>query len=207
MSDNQHWNKAYEARPTEELGWYEEHAGPSFELLEKTGLPKNARILNVGAGSSTMVDELINAGYTDIIVNDFSSAALVHLKNRLGDGARRVTFIEDDLTNPSLLSDIEPVDLWHDRAVLHFFKKESEKETYFDLLKKIVKPGGFVILAEFSLTGAEKCCGLELCRWNEEMLSERLGEDFQLIESFDYTFINPRGEDRPYIYTLYRRHG
>ena len=205
MSDKHHWDTAYLARDTQDLGWYEENPGPSIDLMEITGVDPQARILNVGAGSSTFIDYLISEGYQNIIVNDLSSKAIEQLKERLGEHASRIESIEDDLTAPELLNNIDPVDVWHDRAVLHFFLKEEEKSSYFDLLKKLVKPGGYVIIAEFSLDGATKCCNLDLCQWNEEMISERLGSSFSLLKSFNYTFKNPRGEDRPYIYTLYRR--
>ena len=52
------------------------------------------------------------------------------------------------------------VDLWHDRAVLHFFVKKNQQEAYFDLLKSKIRSGGYVIFSEFAKDGAKKCCGL-----------------------------------------------
>ncbi len=205
MSKQEHWVKAYEEKSTEDLGWYEETPQPSIDLLELIPTKKTDRILNVGAGSSTLIDYFLTNDFTDIIVNDLSSSAISELKQRLGTNASKVDYIIDDLTNPTTLKDIDPVDIWHDRAVLHFFREEEEKKAYFELLKSRVKKGGHVIIAEFSLEGAEKCCGLELCRYDEKEISARLGSDFKLIKAFDYTFINPRGGERPYIYTLYKR--
>lgn len=207
MDKKTHWNKAYDEKPTEDLGWYEETPQPSIDLLNKINPAKSALIFNAGAGSSTLVDYLIKEGFENVLVNDISEAAIDHLRARLGEYQNKADYIVDDLTNPAVLNEIDQVDIWHDRAVLHFFLKEEEKQAYFDLLKNKVKQGGYVIIAEFSLEGAEKCCNLDLCRYNEEMISERLGSEFQLIESFNYTFINPRGGERPYIYTLYQRNG
>jgi hypothetical protein len=36
-------------------------------------------------------------------------------------------------------------------------------------------------------------------------LENELGNDFLLKKSFNYTFINPSGNERPYIYALFQR--
>ena len=72
--------------------------------------------------------------YTNIIANDLSEKALTTLKNRLGEQASKVTFIADDLMHPKKLNKLSNIDLWNDRAVLHFFLKEEEKIAYFNLL-------------------------------------------------------------------------
>lgn len=205
MNSKKHWDNAYDIRPTEELGWYEENPQPTIDLINQINPDKSVRFLNVGAGSSTLVDYLLSEGFENIIINDISSTAIEKLKARLGNLESKAEYIVDDLTNPDLLNQMAPVDIWYDRAVLHFFRDESDKQTYFNILKSKVKSGGYAIIAEFSLEGAEKCCDLELCRYDEKSISARLGDEFELINSFNHTFINPRGGERPYIYTLYRR--
>ena len=201
----EHWNKAYTKNPTEKLGWYEEKSTQTLELISKTQLPKDASILHVGAGSSTLIDDMINEGYTNQIANDLSEKSLQDLKERLGEKSNLVNFIVDDLINPKRLNTLEGVDLWNDRAVLHFFLKEEEQKAYFDLVRKVVKHNGFVLIAVFALDGAEKCCGLPLQRYNVQMLQDNLGSEFTLQESFDYTFVNPYGGERPYVYALFQR--
>lgn len=200
-----HWNRAYSKSETEQLGWYETSAKESIDLLKKSGVSKDASILNVGVGSSVIIDELLAEGYTRLIANDFSEKALQDLQDRLGEKANNVQFVLDDLTNASVITRLPQVTVWNDRAVLHFFLTKEEQDAYFNLLKKVVKNGGFVIIAVFALEGAEKCCGLPLQRYNVTMLQERLGEEFSLVEHFNHTFTNPNGAQRPYIYTLFQR--
>lgn len=200
-----HWNTAYTKNMTEKLGWYEESSKETLNLIHKTGIDKNAKILNVGVGSSMLVDELLAKGYSNIIANDFSDRALSNLKARLGKEATKVRFIIDDLTNSIELKNLDNVAVWNDRAVLHFFLKKEEQDAYFNLVRKVVSPNGFVIIAVFALDGAEKCCGLELQRYNTDILQERLGDDFVLKEDFNHTFVNPYGGERPYVYTLFQR--
>ena len=206
MNLQEHWDKAYQARNLQDLGWYEAESTPSLQLIKECNLDKKARIINVGAGTSTLTDSLLDLGFANVIVTDLSQTALDQLKVRLLRNDVKVTFIQDDLARPAKLHTIESVDLWHDRAVLHFLTKAEDQDAYFKLLKKLVKKDAFVILAEFELeTGAKKCCNLDVQRYNVHMLSEKLGPEFELIKSFSYDYKNPREESRPYIYTLFKR--
>ncbi len=201
----EHWNAAYTKNSTEKLGWYEEKSIKTLKLITKTKLPKEAKILNVGVGSSTIIDSLLKEGYTNLIANDLAEKPLENLQIRLGEKSKKVTFIIDDLVNPTKLNTVRDVDLWNDRAVLHFFLKEEEKKSYFNLIRKVVKPGGYVIIAVFALDGAEKCCGLSLQRYDAQILQDYLGDGFTLLEELNHTFINPYGGERPYVYTLFQR--
>lgn len=200
-----HWNKTYERAEIDKLGWYEENPEPSLRLIEHCNFDKKALILNVGAGATRLVDELLDEGYEHIIANDISASALDKLKLRLGERENKIHWVVDDLTEPTQLCNLEQVDLWHDRAVLHFFSDKKEQDTYFDLLRKLVKKNGFVIIATFNLDGATKCSGLPVFRYDKKMLQEKLGKGFELIEAFDYCYMMPKGETRKYIYTLFKR--
>ena len=101
---------------------------------------------------------------------------------------------------------LKNVDLWHDRAVLHFFTSKDQQLSYFNLLKKIVREGGYVIFSEFGIDGAKKCCGLDIVNYSEKMFQDRLGDDFELLESFNHLYSHPsNGNTRKYIYTLFKR--
>jgi len=201
-----HWDKAYQKTPVTNLGWFEESAKPSLDLIKMCNLKKDAKIFNAGAGATVLINELLKIGFENIIVNDISAQALTELKNNLNQNKNaQIEFIVDDLTNPAELLKLKNVDLWNDRAVLHFFTEESQQKAYFNLLKRAVKKNGFVVLAEFNLEGAKKCCGLDVFNYNETMLQERLGNDFELIKAFNYTYTQPSGNTREYVYTLFKR--
>jgi SAM-dependent methyltransferase len=205
MGLQQHWDKVFAKNPLEKLGWYETDLSSTLRLIDQAHLAKESRILNVGAGSTTLVDELLERGYSNVLATDISEVALRKIDQRVGRD--RVEIIVDDLTNPGTLNTIEPVDIWIDRAVLHFFTDESDQEAYFLLLNKVLKPNGYVLLAQFNVQGAEKCSGLPIHRYSKEMLQEKLGPYFKLIDSFEYTYTMPSGDSRPYIYTLFQKTG
>lgn len=201
-----YWDEAYQKSPITNLGWYEENPKPSLELIDSCNLPNEALIFNACAGATTLIPELLAKGYENILVNDISAMAFTALKNNLPVSEKvSAQYIVDDLTKPEALLNLKNVDLWHDRAVLHFFTEEKQQKTYFDLLKKELKPKGFVILAEFNLEGAKKCSGLDVFNYNEEMLQERLGSDFELLKSFNETYTQPSGNTKEYVYTLFQK--
>jgi hypothetical protein len=199
-----HWNNAYSKNEEEKLGWYESDLSPSLRLIDECQINKDAAILIVGAGSTNLIDELIKNDFTAIIATDISDVALANLTNRVAK-SENLTCIVDDLRKPEKLSKIEPIDLWFDRAVLHFLVEQEDQNQYFDLLRSKVKSGGHVILAEFSLEGATKCSGLPIVNYSSNTLQESLGDEFSLIEEFKYVYTMPSGDKRPYIYTLFKR--
>ncbi len=201
----QHWETVYTNKPFNELGWYEKESTPSLDLIQSLNLPKDAKIINVGVGASTIVQDLIKLGYTNIAANDISSKALAVLENQLDvKDKHKVVFIEDDLTNSNQIGNFAPFDIWHDRAVLHFFNSDADKVDYVTLLKKVLKPNAFAIIATFHTDGALKCSGLELTRYDENTLQELLGLDFKLVKFFNYEYTMPSGANRLYIYTLFQ---
>jgi len=201
----EYWCAMYTGVDITKLGWYEEESAPSLALIQKSKLPKDAVIFNVGAGSTTLIDSLVKEGYINLIANDISSCALNKIKDRVGAQQEFVQWIVDDLVNPTELENMAKVDLWNDRAVLHFFTEIKDQDSYFKLLNAKVKNNGFVILSVFNLEGATSCSGLPVKRYNAKMLQDKLGEQYQLLESFNHIYTMPNGEDRPYVYALFQR--
>lgn len=205
-SIKEHWDEIYTYLDAEELTWYEKIPKPSIKLLSKCNIDKHESILDVGAGASTFIDYLIEQGFENIIAADISEIALNRLKKRLGkENASLVKWIVDDITHPVKIQQINDIAVWHDRAVLHFLLDENQQHAYLSTLKRVVKKDGYVIIAVFSLKGAKKCSGLDVKNYDKDMLAKFLGEDFNLLEFFDYTHDAPSGEPKPYIYTLFQK--
>ena len=205
-SMKEHWNTVYSSKEVNKLGWYEEISNPSLELLSKCNINRDALILDVGAGASTFIDSIVEAGFKNIIAADISETALSKLKKRLGkEKASLVKWIVDDITQPSQIQNLKDVAVWHDRALLHFLLEDDERNMYLSLLKKVIGEGGYVIIAAFSVKGIKKCSGLNVKNYDQTSLAKFLGEGFELLEYFDYTYNTPSGELRPYIYTLFRK--
>ena len=199
-----YWNDTYK-KDISKLNWYEEKPRPSLKLIEMCNLEKDAAILNVGAGATILIDELLKLGYNNVIANDLSANALSKIQERLGENNDKVTWLVDDLTDPKELLTLGEIDLWVDRAVLHFFTEKKEQDTYFQLIKKLVKKKGFVIIAVFNFKTDDESEALPVYRFEQNMLQFKLGPEFKLIEDFNYTFKGPYGDTREYVYTLFQR--
>ncbi len=198
----EHWDKAYLKSPESKLGWYEEDFSNSFRLLDQCELNSSDPVLLVGSGTSRLPDHMLNRGISKLWVLDISEVAIQEVKHRLGE---KLNYRVGDILQPETMVDIPQVQLWFDRAVLHFFTKKEDQDKYFIQLKEKVNIGGYVIFAEFSLDGAEKCSGLPVLRYNQTMYQDCLGDEFKLLDSFDHTYYMPSGDPRPYNYSLYQR--
>lgn len=94
-----------------------------------------------------------------------------------------------------------PIARWTDadRAVLHFLSDKSDQRGYVRSLRSLVRPGGHVIIAAFSLDGADRCSGLDVRNYEHHMISVLLGPDFTLKRHFAYLYRQPSGDARPYL--------
>lgn len=198
-----HWNTIFTAKTESEFGWHESDTSQTFKFLDLIPQSETTTVFIPGAGTSVLVDELLARGY-QLILNDISDEALDKLEKRIGTNNNILTWLHHDISKP-LPSNIPQADIWIDRAVLHFLLEESDIQGYFANLHSAIRPGGYALLAEFSTTGSPKCAGLELHRYSVEEMTLRIGAGFELIKYEDYTFINPFGDPRPYIYALYRK--
>jgi len=205
MNSTEHWNTAYTDKSIEKLEWYEHSPEPSLGLIRSLNLSRYAEIISVGAGASTLIEHLLEDGFQNITVNDISSVAMDMLREELGKEECNVEWVMDDLTSPSILKELPAIDLWHDRGVLHFLTEDKEQLSYFNLLKQKVKPKGYVIIAAFTKGSPKESAGLPIVQYDQEMVSHRLGFDFELKKILNFSFVNPNGDERPYLYTLYQR--
>ena len=200
-STKEHWQSVYSSKSSQEVGWFQAQHEVSIEFINNSGIVKDARILDVGSGATTLLDDLLKEGYSNIIAMDISASALAVSKQRLGD---LITWRIADITHPLEIEEYS-IDLWHDRAVLHFFTSNIEKQGYLENLKRVVKKGGFVIIETFSPEGAPQCSGLDLQRYDEKMLEQLLSLEFKLIQFKRHVHSTPSGSERPYISTLFKR--
>ncbi len=202
-STGKHWDAVFSRTEDPQLGWYEKDASKTLELLSHVPDWKTSTVLLPGAGTSVLVEELLGRGVR-LLLNDISGEALGRVKSRLGDKANDVVWLCQDIAQP-IEGPIPDVDIWIDRAVLHFLIDQDDIDGYFANVKSVLKAGSHAMFAEFALTGARKCAGLEVHRYSIEELSGNLGPSFKLVSHFEYAYINPRGDPRQYIYALFRR--
>jgi len=102
MQSKDHWEQVYSTKATSGVSWFQEHAQQPVQLVRQTGLARNAGIIDVGGGASTLVDDLLNEGYTNVTVLDLSEAALTASKSRLDQRADGASWLVGDITRVEL---------------------------------------------------------------------------------------------------------
>ncbi|MFM8734078.1 MAG: class I SAM-dependent methyltransferase [Pirellulales bacterium] len=199
----EHWNQLFASKADKELGWYEGDVRQTLAFLDRIPFAPSQTVFLPGAGTSLLVDELLARGKR-LVLNDISSEALARLRGRIGARSDQIEWLHQDISTP-LPAGVTQADIWIDRAVLHFLLTEPEIDGYFGNVRAVVKPGGHVLLAEFSETGAPRCAGLDVHRYTVDEMRLRLGQGFSLVWAENYTFVNPAGDPRPYVYALFQR--
>lgn len=200
---NDHWNKIFKTTSHEKLGWYEKDFSQSLKYIKVVPDLSEKVVFLPGAGTTQLVDGLL--GKTKkLILNDISSEAVSILKNRLKNVKQEIEYIVSDISL-ELPTNNNSIDFWIDRAVLHFLTDENDINGYFNNIYNKLKVDGYVLFAEFSSNGATKCAGLDLHRYSLEELKDRCSSNFKLVGHDYYTYHNPNGGERPYIYCLFKR--
>lgn len=203
MDRQSHWQSIFQTRKSSEVSWYQPHLRASLDLIAQLALPPTANILDVGAGDSTLVDDLLACGFSRISLLDISPTALKRVRARLGSESDKITWIEADITQVRLPQNT--FDLWHDRALFHFLTQDEDRRRYVELAHNTVKRGGDMIIATFAQDGPVRCSGLDTLRYNPESLCHELGADFTLVRSLSETHHMPSGNEQSFSYCLFKK--
>ena len=201
MKTDQHWEQVYRSRPTTEVSWYRAHLERSLESIRRIAPSPNAAILDVGAGASTLVDDLLSAGYTRLTVLDIAASALESTRARLGKRATEVNWLVGNVLDIELPA--HHFDVWHDRAVFHFLTSASDRQAYVAQMTAALRPGGHVLIATFGPEGPLRCSGLEVVRYDAQSLSKELGEAFRLIDWTLEHHETPAGATQQFLHALF----
>jgi len=205
MSEQDHWEAVYGERAADRVSWYQPHLERSIALIEGAGLPKHAAIIDVGGGNATLVDDLLERGYSDLTVLDISSTAIADAKERLGKRAGAVSWIEADITQIELPAD--RFDFWHDRAVFHFLREVEARRRYVAAVRRGLKPGGHIVVATFGPEGPERCSGLDVMRYSAADLHGQFGAPFEKVASCEEVHRTPWGSEQEFVYCYCRHAG
>ena len=200
-ASEEHWEQVYASRRADEVSWFEATPDVSLRLI-RTVLPRQASVLDVGAGASALVDSLVAGGVTDVTVLDISGRALELVRERLGRPSTHVTFVHADVLawEPGRMFDV-----WHDRAVFHFLVSPESRARYVRLAKSAIPRGGSLVAATFAPDGPTHCSGLPVCRYDEAGMETEFGPGFELLHSERAEHVTPSGVVQPFTWVVLRR--
>ncbi len=198
IDEKQHWEGVYNTKAADAVSWYQPHLEKSLQFILNAAPSRLTQIIDVGGGESTLVDDLIKAGYKNTSVLDISEKAIEVCKTRLGDKSSSVTWLAANILQAELPK--KYFDVWHDRAVFHFLTSEAQRIEYVRQVSKSVKAGGHVIVATFGPQGPEKCSGLTTMRYDADSLHNQFGARFLLVDSATELHTTPFGTTQQFLY-------
>jgi len=196
-----HWDEVYRRMSPGQLSWYQAEASTSLAFIETLALPRDAALLDVGGGTSTLVDALVSLGYSDTSVLDVSEVALAGARERVGS-TRAVTWLRQDLLT---WRPARRYALWHDRAVFHFLVEPEQRAAYLRALDAAVEGGGHVVIATFATDGPVQCSGLPVVRYDALSLARALGPQFAVVDTRRQEHLTPGGLVQPFTWVIARR--
>jgi len=198
-----HWESVYTSKQPDAVSWFAPHLGSSMELLRRAGLGASSRLIDVGAGASTLVDDLLDMGVQQVTAVDISDAALQVARLRLGTRAASVRWIVSDILIVPLLANA--YDLWHDRAALHFLTDPADAQRYADIAANAIAVGGHAIIGGFGREGPAQCSQLSVTRREPEDIAQLFGPRFELRESRHEVHQTPWGSPQAFAFALLRK--
>ena len=197
-----HWQNVYDKKNENEVSWYQKSPKLSLEFVKSLNLSLDAEIIDIGAGESRLVDNLIELGFVNLTVLDISSKSIEKTKKRLGLKSKLVNWIVSDINN---FNPTKKYDLWHDRAAFHFLKDSVEIDNYVKLVKSSLHNQGNLIIATFSENGPLKCSGLEVSRYSENSISDLFNNDFELIKSQKSIHKTPFSTSQEFLFSKFKK--
>ncbi len=196
-----HWDEVYATKGADRVSWFQAPPATSLRLLEAFGETPGS-VIDVGAGASTLVDELLARGWHDVTVLDVSHEALDLVRTRLARRGLAATAVACDLLT------WEPdrtYDVWHDRAVLHFLTQPQDRTRYVETAARAVRPGGHLVIGAFAEDGPTHCSGLATARYSAEKLGSLFRAGFDLVHAEREEHHTPDGTVQSFTWAVMRR--
>ncbi|MEQ6902711.1 class I SAM-dependent methyltransferase [Nocardioides sp. YIM 152588] len=196
-----YWEDVHHDKPQDGVSWWQSVPGLSLGLVDRSGVATGRPIIDVGAGWSTLVDHLVQRGYTDLTAVDLSTTALRMVRDRIGPAGDDVVLQVADVLD---LNMGRRYALWHDRAVFHFLTEADEREDYLASLRRSLTDDGWLVVATFGPDGPTTCSGLPIVRYTHEQLAAEF-PDFELIDTAGEDHLTPWGTNQQFTAVLMRR--
>jgi 2-polyprenyl-3-methyl-5-hydroxy-6-metoxy-1,4-benzoquinol methylase len=198
----EHWEDVYKKKTDNQVSWYQVVPATSLRLINELHLSRDSSIIDIGGGNSNFTIDLQKMGYKNLCVLDISGLALMRTKEKMGDAANAVNWIESDVLD---LNELNKYDVIHDRATFHFLTHEDDIKKYVDIVSGAIIKGGHLVISTFSHTGPEKCSNLHVSQYSSSTLSLLFKENFVLTCSFNEVHTSPYQTTQDFIFCVFTR--
>ena len=201
-TQKQHWEEVYQTKAFENVSWFQPVPETSIQFFEEMNLPKNAQIIDVGAGESHFVDYLLEKGYMNLTLVDISEEALQKTRNRLGEIGKNVKYVVADV---GTFIPTQQYDFWHDRATFHFLTERAQINYYTHNLRQFLRPNGHFLIGTFAEDGPTKCSGLDVKQYSESALSDLLSQFLQKIKCLNFEHLTPFDTLQKFVFCHFQK--
>lgn len=185
-----------------DFSWFQQQPVISLSLIGAMKLAKTVAIIDVGGGTSQLVDHLLETGYNNVAVLAISAQAMAHAQSRLGRQAEHVEWFVEDITK---FSPSRKIDVWHDRAVFHFLTDAMDRQHYVRNMKSALVSKGHAVIATFAVGGPTQCSNLDIVQYDEAEICAELGEDFILRSIHHELHVTPANKEQAFIYFHFQK--
>lgn len=198
-----HWQSVYSSKKPEAVSWFAPHLVSSLALLKEAGLTAASRVIDVGAGASTLVDDLLDLGVKSVAALDISEAALNLARQRLGSRASDIDCLPVDILKAELPAN--GYDIWHDRATLHFLTDSRDAARYVDIVYGALANGGYAVIGGFGKDGPTQCSQLPVTQREPEDIAHLFRPNFALVQERHEVHQTPWGAPQSFAFALLRK--
>lgn len=194
-----YWDNIYKSKNSDQMSWTQPVPKVSLDLIDSFNLPKTAKIIDIGGGDSTLVDNLLDNGFENITVLDISESAINKAKARLGIKANKVTWIVSDILN---FTPNDTYDIWHDRAAFHFLTNMEQVKRYIDIASQSTHK--YMTIGTFSENGPTKCSGLDIQQYSEDTMSSVMNNHFEKVRCISNVHHTPFNTTQNFLFCSFR---
>lgn len=205
MSKEQaHWDSVYEKLPAGGGSWARKSVKESINAIQRVAPRVPCVMIDIGGAGSDIGDYVAyDDGHCYIL--DISSAAL-GIRDERRNEWQTIYGVSTSLCAGDVLSAPLPmVELWHDRATMHFLTNPKDRRKYVQRAAEQIVPGGGIVVSGFSTEGPTHCSGLEVLRRSPDELAEEFAEFFDRIDSYESDHITPSGAVQRFAWYLGKR--
>jgi len=197
----EHWDRAFAGVADNEHSWYQPEPTTSLRLLLEAD-PSKGSVIDVGAGTSRLVEALLDSGWSAVTVLDISAEALGAVRTRFRDRSDKVELVVADV---AAWEPERSFDAWHDRALFHFLTDQAQRHGYVETAARAVRPGGGVVIGTFAQDGPSQCSGLPTARYDADGLADLFAPYFCPVHSERELHSTPTARIQPFTWLVLRR--
>jgi hypothetical protein len=154
--------------------------------------------IDVGGGASTLVDDLLDAGYRELTVLDVSNEGMQIARDRLRQRSDHVRWLVEDITTrrqtrSSICGTIA-------RSCTFSQPRYSNRLTAKQCCRA-THPGSTVVIGVFGPNGPPQCSGLDVVHFDETKIKQLLGPGFAIISQERREHTTPSGNAQEFLWT------